>query len=102
MFLPAPVSSRLWRRSALALAVCCTLLSPAPVVVQAAPLALPSMGDGAEITTSEERRLGDRIIRQLYRDPDYLDDPQLQAYVHSIWQPLVQAAQARGDLSPEL
>ena len=60
------------------------------------------MGDGAEITTSEERRLGDRIIRSLYRDPDYIDDPQLHAYVMQIWQPLVQASKARGDLSEEL
>ena len=34
----------------------------------------------------------DRIIRSLYRDPDYIDDPQLHAYVMGIWQPLVQAA----------
>lgn len=67
-----------------------------------AQLALPRLGDGADITTSEERRLGDRIIRALYRDPDYLDDPQLHAYVMQIWQPLVAAAQARGDMSDEL
>ncbi len=60
------------------------------------------MGDGADLTTSEERRLGDRIIRSLYRDPDYIDDPQLHAYVMGIWQPLVQASKARGDLSAEL
>jgi predicted Zn-dependent protease len=33
------------------------------------------MGDGAELTASDERRLGDSIIRELYRDPDYIDDP---------------------------
>ncbi len=59
-----------------------------------AQLQLPSMGDGADLTTSEERRLGDRIIRSLYRDPDYIDDPPLHAYVMGIWQPLVQAANA--------
>ena len=72
-----------------------------PSAVQA-QVALPNMGDGAELTASEERRLGDRIIRSLYRDPDYIDDPQLHAYVMDIWQPLVQAAEKRGELTPEL
>ena len=87
------------RKSLLILALSAPLWHSAPAHAQ---LALPNMGDGAEITSSEERRLGDRIIRSLYRDPDYIDDPQLQAYVVSIWQPLVQAAKARGDMSPEL
>lgn len=63
---------------------------------------LPSLGDGSELTTSAERRLGDRIIRELYRDPDYIDDAVLGEYVQSIWQPLVAAARARGELTPEL
>ena len=67
-----------------------------------AQLSLPSMGDGAEITANEERRLGDSIIRSLYRDPDYVDDPQLHAYVMHIWHPLVEAAKQRGDMSEEL
>ena len=88
-----------FRTSLLALALSTPLWQVAPVSAQ---LALPNMGDGADITTSEERRLGDRIIRSLYRDPDYIDDPQLQAYVMSIWEPLVTASKARGDLTPEL
>lgn len=87
------------RTALLALTLCMPLWHLAPVHAQ---VALPNMGDGADITTSEERRLGDRIIRSLYRDPDYIDDPQLHAYVMGIWQPLVNAAKARGDLSPEL
>ena len=68
----------------------------------AAQAALPTLGDGAELTTSAERRLGDRIIRELYRDPDYLDDAVLAEYVQGIWQPLMASAKARGELSPEL
>ncbi len=60
------------------------------------------MGDGAEMTTSAERKLGDRIIRELYRDPDYIDDAPLQEYVQNLFQALVRAAEARGELSPEL
>jgi predicted Zn-dependent protease len=63
---------------------------------------LPSLGDGADITLSAERKLGDRIARELYRDPDYLEDPILDEYLQNIWQPLVKSAQARGELTPEL
>lgn len=63
---------------------------------------LPTLGDHSELTTSAERRLGDRIIRELYRDPDYIDDPVLSEYVQSLWQPLMAAARTRGELSPEL
>lgn len=87
------------RTSLLALALSAPLWQLAPAQAQ---VALPNMGDGADLTTSEERRLGDRIIRSLYRDPDYIDDPQLHAYVMGIWKPLVQASKARGDLSEEL
>ncbi|MDD5030926.1 MAG: M48 family metalloprotease, partial [Rhodoferax sp.] len=54
------------------------------------------------MASAEERRLGDRIARELYRDPDYLDDPVLADYVQGVWQPLLAAARARGDLSSEL
>ncbi len=49
-----------------------------------------------------ERRLGDRIARELYRDPDYVDDPVIMDYVQGIWQPLLAAARLRGELPPEL
>src|SRR5688572_30474613 len=62
---------------------------------------LPGMGDG-EMTASAERRLGDQIARELYRDPDYIDDPVLVDYVQAIWQPLMAAARVRGELTPEL
>lgn len=62
---------------------------------------LPGMGDG-EMTASAERRLGDQIARELYRDPDYIDDPVLVEYVQDIWQRLLAAARTRGDLTPEL
>lgn len=87
------------RNSLLALALIAPLGHSLPVQ---AHIALPNMGDGADLTTSEERAIGDRIISSLYRDPDYIDDPQLHAYVMEIWQPLVEAAKARGAMSPEL
>ncbi len=63
---------------------------------------LPSLGDGEGISLATERKLGDRIARELYRDPDYLEDPVLDEYIQRLWAPLVKAAAARGELSPEL
>lgn len=72
------------------------------VLPAAAQPGLPTLGDGSDLTLGDERRLGDRIIRQLYRDPDYIDDAVLNEYVDSLWQALLAAARARGELSPEL
>ena len=63
---------------------------------------LPSLGDNSELSAAAERRIGDRIAASIYRDPDYVDDPVLVDYVQSIWQPLMAAAQARGELNAEL
>ena len=63
---------------------------------------LPGMGDGGEMTASAERRLGDQIARELYREPDFIDDPVLVDYVQSIWTRLLSAARVRGELTPEL
>ncbi len=63
---------------------------------------LPQLGDGQEMSVAAERQLGQRIAREIYRDPDYIDDPVLMDYVQRIWQPLLQAARARGDIPPEL
>ena len=56
--------------------------------------ALPSLGNSEGISLGAERKLGDRIARELYRDPDYLDDPVIMEYVQGIWQPLLAAARA--------
>ena len=58
--------------------------------------ALPALGEGERISLAAERQLGDRIARELYRDPDYLEDPVLDDYIARLWQPLVDAAAARG------
>ncbi len=66
------------------------------------PSPLPNLGDATEMAPSEERRLGDRIVREIYRDPDYIDDAILMDYVQGVWQPLLAAARLRGELTPEL
>ncbi|MFM7025758.1 MAG: M48 family metalloprotease [Limnohabitans sp.] len=63
---------------------------------------LPALGEGEGISLAAERQLGDRIARELYRDPDYIEDAVLDEYIQRLWLPLVDAAVARGELSPEL
>lgn len=65
-------------------------------------MGLPALGDGESISLSAERQLGDRIARELFRDPDYLEDAVLDEYIQQLWAPLVSAAVARGELSAEL
>ena len=84
-----------------ALILLAALLAPWPARAADA-MQLPTLGDGSEMSSSVERRLGDRIAREIYRDPDYIDDPVLADYVQGIWQPLLAAARGRGDLSSEL
>jgi len=100
--LPYPLdpSSRHWP---LAVVLALSLLMPvAQAQAPRASPALPALGDGDGMTLGAERQLGERIARELYRDPDYLDDAVLGEYVQGLWQPLLAAARARGELSPEL
>jgi len=100
--------SRFRRDIGLGLLVASLLLGPLPpAAAQSGPdrpslSSLPSLGDGQGMTLSAERRMGDRIARGIYRDPDYLDDPVLVDYLQSLWQPLLGAARDRGDVPPEL
>ena len=87
-----------WRAQAATVLIAIQLLLPAGLRAQQ----LPGLGDGGEMTAAAERSLGDRIARELYRDPDYIDDPVVGEYVQAIWQPLLAAARLRGDLTPEL
>ena len=59
-----------------------TAARPGPVAQN-----LPSLGDGEGLTVSAERRLGDRIARSIYRDPDYLDDVLLRTPMGRIGEP---------------
>ena len=64
---------------------------------------LPALGESAsdDFNLSQEKRIGEQIMREIRRDPDYIDDPQLLDYLQSLWQPLVQAARARGDIGAD-
>ena len=82
--------------------VCKAWLVAVMVAAGSTSFALPNLGDGAEMSPAQERRLGDSIVRSLYRDADYLDDLVVMDYVQSIWQPLLLSAKKRGDLPQDL
>jgi predicted Zn-dependent protease len=97
-----------WRRPALTALATALLLQPlVPLQAQVNRLPrdtpnLPHLGDGQTMSLSAERRIGDHMARAIFRDPDYLDDPVLGDYLASLWHPLIEAAQRRGELSPEM
>jgi predicted Zn-dependent protease len=70
----------------------------------ATPLRLPALGDATseDLDILHERRLGDSIMRDIRRDPDYLDDPLLSEYLDSLVQPLLQAARQRGAIDHDI
>ena len=55
---------------------------------------LPDLGDSSQtdITPQVERRIGESIMREIRRDPAYVDDPEIKDYVQSIGHRLVAAS----------
>ena len=77
-----------------------------PLQAQGTPpstVRLPSLGESAsdEFNLSQEKRIGEQIMREIRRDPAYLDDPELLDYTQSLWQPLVQAARRNGNIGAD-
>ena len=80
-----------------------TLCAGLPLPLAQAQVRLPALGEaaGEEFSVGTERALGDQIMREIRRDPAYLDDPPLLDYLQRVWQPLVEAARQRGEITPD-
>jgi beta-barrel assembly-enhancing protease len=78
-----------------------TITAAAPAIAQ---INLPALGDSEseDFGIGTERKLGDQVMREIRRDPDYLDDPVLLDYVESLWQPLLGQARANGNIPADL
>jgi beta-barrel assembly-enhancing protease len=65
---------------------------------------LPSLGDpaGAELSPAVERKLGDAIMREIRRDPDYLPDPVLTDYLVKLMSQLGERAGKYSDQTAAL
>jgi predicted Zn-dependent protease len=101
------VNSEVWRRRSGARILCavlCAALAAAPALPVQAQIRLPALGEAAgdEFSVGAEKRLGEQIMREIRRDPDYLDDPLLLEYVDSIWTRLVAAGRQRGEIGTEI
>ncbi|WP_372527914.1 M48 family metalloprotease [Piscinibacter sp.] len=81
-----------------------SLCVPAASPVALAQNNLPALGDTAseDFGIGAERKLGDQIMREIRRDPDYSDDPVLLEYLQSIFRPLLAAARQRGEISADI
>ncbi|MDQ2928768.1 MAG: M48 family metalloprotease [Pseudomonadota bacterium] len=77
-----------------------------PAMAQALPVqqSLPALGDSdsADFTVGAERKLGDEIMREIRSDPDYVDDPLLLEYLHTVWDPLVAASRRLGNITSDI
>jgi beta-barrel assembly-enhancing protease len=58
---------------------------------------LPDLGDGSggSLTPQAERKLGERVMREIQRDPDYLDDWLVRDYLNAVADKLSAAATAQ-------
>jgi len=104
---PALLTPRPRRRQRAASLLCAASLlvsGAAPVAHAQSPNTLPALGDAVsdDLSVGQERQIGEQIMREIRRDPDYLDDPVLLEYLQSIWQPLLAAARVRGDIGVEI
>ncbi|WP_042589131.1 tetratricopeptide repeat protein [Ralstonia solanacearum] len=63
-------------------------------IIDAPTYELPDMGDPstAALSPEMEHRLGDRVMRQIRRDPDYVPDPLLSDYLNDIGYRLIESA----------
>lgn len=67
------------------------LLLVAPSGASTAQTALPELGDSAQadFTPQMERKVGEQVMRQIRRDPDYVADPEVSLYIQDVGQRLV-------------
>lgn len=73
-------------------AILCALLAVGSIGgVRAAGDNLPDLGDVSQgtISPSQERKIGESIMRQIRADPAYLDDPEIADYLNGIGYRLV-------------
>ncbi|WP_077034110.1 M48 family metalloprotease [Pelomonas sp. KK5] len=79
----------------------CSMLLSAPL--GRAQVNLPALGDSVsqDLDVGRERSIGNQVMREIWLDPDYVDDPLLQEYLDGIWDPLVAAGKKLGNISDE-
>lgn len=79
-------------RSTLSLCLALSLAFGPVLPVQAQPVGIPSMGaaSGAELSPALERTLGNAIMEQGRRSPEYVSDPDINQYLTDMGRKLAQ------------
>ncbi len=69
-----------------------------PVCASAQSQNLPDLGGAADVALSPlaERRMGESIMSDIRRDPDYVEDPEVTEYLNAIGDKLVDAVPGAG------
>jgi predicted Zn-dependent protease len=80
----------------------CILLFTLPLNAQYASSRLPSLGENTDLTLGQELSIGQSVVKEIVRDPDYVDDPVLMDYVEAIWRSLRETSMNKGYLNNEL
>ncbi len=80
----------------------CLLFCSVTLNAQYASGRLPSLGENTEMTLGQELKIGQSVVREIVRDPDYVDDPVLVEYVDNIWRSLRETSLNKGYLNQEL
>ena len=94
---------RLWLTALCAVALVGAAAYPPARSQGQAQVNLPALGDteSEDFGIGTERKLGDQVMREIRRDPDYLDDPVLLDYIESLWVPLLTQARSNGNITAE-
>jgi predicted Zn-dependent protease len=84
-------------RFATVLTVAFVLNAPAALPARAQSVELPALGEAGaeELPPAMERRIGEQIMAQIRRDPDYLSDPESTEYINHLGYQLVSMSAAR-------
>jgi beta-barrel assembly-enhancing protease len=93
----APVKTSLLRAIALTVAATLTMPPIAVAPVRAQSNDLPTLGEAGadDLSPSNERKLGESIMREVIADPAYLPDPDTVEYLNKLGYQLVAASGAR-------
>lgn len=94
----APIVPALLSRCLSCVLAATLALQPVVVpVVRAQSLNLPSLGDAGsdDLSPGNERRLGEAIMREVRREPSYMDDPDATEYLNTLGFKLVSVSPAR-------
>ena len=73
------------------------LAAPVALPARAQSIELPALGEAGseELSPAQERRIGEQIMAQIRRDPDYLSDPESTEYINHLGYQLVSVSAAR-------